>query len=126
MVVRRRTTESERFLHRDHFQGGREKLPGAFPNAASELLPLAQDEVGLHQGVSQEHEQRLVDHQGEGTGMHPGEVPKALVLSVPLFDGGTEFIGRTEVAGGELWGSADENPIVRLAVLIALAVHHGG
>src|SRR5437870_13704714 len=58
----REQTEPLPIVHRYHFQGGREELLSAFPNAASEWLPLAQDKMGLHQGVSQQNHQRLIDH----------------------------------------------------------------
>src|SRR5260370_39410781 len=56
----REQTEPLPIVHRYHFQGGREELPGAFPKAASESLPLAQNKMGLHQGVSQQNHQRLI------------------------------------------------------------------
>ena len=37
----RKQTEALPIVHRYHFQGGREELPSAFPNAARELLALA-------------------------------------------------------------------------------------
>src|SRR5436190_22761416 len=80
----REQTEALPIVHRYHFQGGREELPSAFPNSASELLPLPQDQMGLHQGVGQQNHQRLIDHQREGAGMHPGEIPETLILPVPL------------------------------------------
>ena len=75
-------TEPLAIIDRHHFQAGREQVAGVFPDAAIQFLALTQDQVSLHQSLGEQHEQRLIDHQGKGAGMHPGKVPEALVLPV--------------------------------------------
>jgi hypothetical protein len=53
--------------------------------------------------------------------MHPGEVPETLVLAVPLFDGGAQFVGGTDLCRRKTIRGADQNPIVGLAVPVAFA-----
>jgi len=95
--------------------------PREWAPAAIELLTLAQEDVSLDRRQAARAE-RLVDHHRESTGVHAAEVPKALVLPVPLLDTGAEFVGGPQLGSREIVGSADEHPILRLAVLIALAV----
>ena len=56
--------------------------------------------------------------------MHGREIPKTLVLPMPLFDGGAQFIGGTDLRGREGRGGSDDHPIFAFSVLVHFATDH--